>query len=476
MPTPDTASPSSLLDDLRQLGRVLTLRRPEPDSFSPNIGKLPWIVLLYCLISIALSIALNGVAGGALIDGATFVGTVSVPFCAVAIIAGLLTWIDTRENAGSIWLAFTLLLLMLPPAEFIGATMWSILSGPTFSAHVRNTLPGFASWPGGVPAQFVSTLPHIWLALAGTLFIARHGYRSVWRRGLCTLLTALALFAVFTNSVDPLAFWQVGAAASTSDSTNANAFAIDEEVLYSQPRLLDEQLARIEAGKPGVPEIFFLGVAGSEEGVFMREAITVEQLFRDRYATTGHSMLLVNNPAMARKLPFANHASLSRALRRIGQQMNGEEDLLFLFLTSHGSSDHRFSIKLSPFGFSDLTPQMLREALDNASIKHRVVVISACYSGGFIPALADDHTLVITAAAADRSSFGCNDTNDLTDFGRAYFNEALLETRSFTEAFERAKAHISALEATDGTPPSNPQIAGGEMLRAQLEGFAREGK
>jgi len=472
MSVSDAVSHSSLLDDLRQLGRILTLRRPEPDSFSPNIGKLPWIVLLYCLASITFSIALNGVADGALTDSAVFFGTLSVPFCAVALIAGLLKWIDDQQNAGNIWLAFTLLLLALPPAEFIGATMWSILSGQMFPAHASDTLQNFAPWPIGTLPQFVSTLPHIWLALAGTLFIARNG--RGWRHGLRVLFTLLALFGVFTNSVDPLALWQVSTAAPAT--VDAADLTIDEEVFYGQPRLLDEHLTRIEAGKPGVPEIFFLGVAGSEEGVFMRETITVEQLFRDRYATTGHSMILVNNPATARRLPFANRESLSRALHRISEQMNGEEDLLFLFLTSHGFSDHRFSIKLSPLGFSDLTPQMLANALDDSGIKRRVIVVSACYSGGFIPALADDRTLVMTAASADRNSFGCNDTNNLTDFGRAYFGEALLETRSFTEAFERAKAIISALEAADDTPPSNPQIAGGESLRAQLEWFAREGE
>jgi len=294
-----------------------------------------------------------------------------------------------------------------------------------------------------------------------------------WRRALSAPFTLLALIAAFT-SIDPLAIWYVGGDASTTDTVSTDKLSLDEEVLYSQPRLLDEQLARLEAGKPGVPEIFFLGVAGSEESVFMRETITVEQLFKDRYATNGHTMILVNNPASARNFPFANHESLSRSLRRIGERMNGNEDLLFLFLTSHGSADHLFSIKLQPFKFSDLTPQMIRNALDDAGIKHRVVVISACYSGGFIDALADDNTLVITAASADRSSFGCNDTNDMTDFGRAYFSEALRETHSFTEAFERAKAIIADREAASDTPPSNPQMVGGESLRTKLEWFGRE--
>jgi hypothetical protein len=485
-----TIRDSSLFDDLRQLGRVLTLRRPASGSFSPDNGKLPWLVLLYCLISIAFSIALNGWTDGSV----TLDVMVFAPFGAVAVIAGLLEWFDEWLDGGTAWLVFALLLLLLPLAGFIGAMGWPVVSKLAFLAHVRDMLPSLASRLAGMLPDFASwlahrlpnlashlanrlpyficALPHIWLALAGTLFIARAG-GSGWRRILYVPLTPLALFAAFT-SVDPLALWQISIPAPVAEAANVEKPPIDEEVFYGQPRLLDEKLARIEAGNPGVPEIFFLGIAGSEEGVFMRETITVEQLFKDRYATAGHSMILVNNLAMARTLPFATYESLSRALRRIGEQMNGEEDLLFLFLTSHGSTDHRFSIKLSPFGFSDLTPQMLRKALDDANIKHRVVVISACYSGGFIPALADENTLVITAASADRNSFGCNDTNELTDFGRAYFDEALRETRSFTEAFERAKAIIATRERANGSNTSDPQIAGGESLLPQLEWFARE--
>ncbi|MCL2589412.1 MAG: C13 family peptidase [Betaproteobacteria bacterium] len=468
MSVPDTVPYSSLFDDLRQLGRILALRRSKPGSFSLGIGKLPWLVLIYCLLSIALSIALNGKEGGAVtLDGAMF-----VPFGAVAVIAGLLKWIDGQQDGGATWLVFALLLLVLPLAELIAELVWPTVSGLTF-ADVKDMPPGLVSWFNDMLPHFISALPHAWLALAGTLFVVRTGHGSGWRRGLSAPFTLLTLLAVFT-SADPLALWQINIVIPQTDITNANGPTLDEEVLYGQPRLLTEQLAKVEAGKPGVPEIFFLGVAGSEESVFMRETITVEQLFKERYATAGHSMILVNNPATARKLPFASHESLSRALRRIGKQMNREEDLLFLFLTSHGSADHQFSIKLQPLKFSDITPQMLRKALDDAGIKHRVVVISACYSGGFIPALVDDNTLVITAASADRNSFGCDDTNELTDFGRAYFDEALRETRSFTKAFERAKAIIAARETASGSAPSNPQMTGGESLRTQLEWFARE--
>jgi Peptidase C13 family len=65
---------------------------------------------------------------------------------------------------------------------------------------------------------------------------------------------------------------------------------------------------------------------------------------------------------------------------------------------------------------STLTPPALRQMFDASGAKYRVVIISACYSGVFVPVLANPRTLVITAAAADRSSFGCEDRATWTYF------------------------------------------------------------
>jgi hypothetical protein len=454
-----SAPRSSLLADLWQLGRILFLRRAHPGSLSPDVGKLPWLALLYGLLGVGLSIILLGRKNGAIaIDS-----TVFIPFGAVALLAGALKWIDDHQNGARLWLAFTLLLTLLPVAGFIGAEAWPILAPR--DAFANNP------WLGGVMPNLLAMLPHLWLALAGTIFVMHGPHGNDWRRGLYIPLTAIALIAVFTSN-DPLSLWRVTTLIEAPDD-ESDGLIIDEEILYGQARILNERLASIQPGKPGVPEIFFLGIAGSEEGVFMRETIAVEQLFKERYATPGHTLILVNHPATAKRLPFANRESLTQALQRIGKQMNGEEDLLFLFLTSHGSADHQFSIKLWPFEFPALTPKMLRKALDDSGIKRKVVVISSCYAGGFIPAIADANTLVITAASADRTSFGCDDDNDLTDFGRAYFSEALTTTRSFTEAFEQARATIAEREKDGNYLPSQPQIAGGEALQTQLEWFAR---
>jgi hypothetical protein len=159
---------------------------------------------------------------------------------------------------------------------------------------------------------------------------------------------------------------------------------------------------------------------------------------------------------------------LAATFKRIGSLMDRDHDVLFVFLTSHGTHDHRFSLSFWPLALYDLTPTDLRTLLDDAGIQNRVVVVSACYSGGFVDALKDPHTLVITAAAADRSSFGCSNEADFTWFGRAYFDEALRKTRSFTEAFALAAPVIAQRERQEGFDPSEPQIAEGAAIAAPL--------
>jgi len=92
-------------------------------------------------------------------------------------------------------------------------------------------------------------------------------------------------------------------------------------------------------------------------------------------------------------------------------------------------------------------------------VRHKVVVISACYSGVFIPLLANPDVLVITAADANHSSFGCLDKANWTYFGDAFFNAALRQARSLKDAFVVARALVRKRELREHFEPSNPQMA-----------------
>lgn len=447
------------LADLCQLGRILALRPPLPGTLVADAAGLVFAVLLFAVLTLGVQIADEGWPGELVWYQAS---QLLSPFAGAALAAALAVLAARRKvEGGRLLIAFALLMLPLPLIA-----LWTGLPvGKLLAALDLERSPAL-----GYLLLVLYYLPQLWLLLAGAVL--------VWRlvgagRGLRLAATVVATAAMAVNlwlHADAPMLWR----SVQTDTAARPRLLIDENVLYGQPRLLERQLAGLRQGRPGVPEIYFLGLGGDgEQDVFLREVRAVERLFADSYGTAGRSVLLVNNPATVHELPVANAESLAIALRQIGARMNRDEDLLFLFMTSHGSRDHRFSLSFWPFRFNDIAPQTLRRALDDAGIERRVVVISACYSGGFIPALEDERTLVITAAAADRNSFGCADDNELTDFGRAYFDEALRETRSFTAAFDIARERIAGREQAEGLTPSLPQMRGGAALAPLLAHFAQ---
>jgi hypothetical protein len=158
--------------------------------------------------------------------------------------------------------------------------------------------------------------------------------------------------------------------------------------------------------------------------------------------------------------------ALAATLESVADGMDSEHDVLFLILTSHGS---RSGLAVKAGGRSEtLSPPALATMLDHTGVRHRVVVISACYSGIFIPRLANADTLVITAADADHPSFGCKDGAEWTYFGDAFFNVALRRTTSLRDAFALARTLVRKRERRNGFAASNPQMAGGENVERLL--------
>jgi len=143
--------------------------------------------------------------------------------------------------------------------------------------------------------------------------------------------------------------------------------------------------------------------------------------------------------------------------------------VLFLFLTAHGDRAHRLSASQPPLDLAHVTPTSLGRLLQDSGIKWRVVVVSACYSGGYIEPLRDANTVVITAAAPDRTSFGCEAGRDFTYFGQAFFRDALAKTRSFPQAFDLAKDIVRQQENSEKLTPSMPQIWVGAAIAERLK-------
>ena len=231
-----------------------------------------------------------------------------------------------------------------------------------------------------------------------------------------------------------------------------------------QPASVEQALSELQPSADGTPQLYFVGFAGyGPEAVFKREVVAVRKLFNEKFGTAGRSVALINHRSTVDEFPLASAQNLERALQHVGRIMDPDRDTLFLFLTSHGEQA-LLAVVMPGMQLQHLTPAMLKVMLDRSGIKNRVIVISACHSGSFIPVLASPTTLVIAAARADRASFGCADKRQWTYFGDAYFNRALRRETSFRKAFYRARKLVERWEKSERLMPSLPQIEGGQAL------------
>ncbi|MEE9345456.1 MAG: C13 family peptidase [Methylococcales bacterium] len=220
-----------------------------------------------------------------------------------------------------------------------------------------------------------------------------------------------------------------------------------EKALYVQNRLLKETTSSLFATDPNRINLYFVGIGGDgKQNVFYNEISYIRKLFDESFDTLGRSAILVNNTETVNAIPLATITSIKQILTDVANKMDSEKDILFLYLTSHGSKEHQLVIDQHGLSLPNLPADQLGKILSSLPIRWKVIVISACYSGGFIAPLEDDHTMIITAAAHDRTSFGCSDEAEMTYFGRAYFKESLTSSPSFKEAFENAKTLVHEWE------------------------------
>ena len=148
--------------------------------------------------------------------------------------------------------------------------------------------------------------------------------------------------------------------------------------------------------------------------------------------------------------------------------------MVFVYLTSHGSEKHKLSVNLVPLSLNTFGPKDLKSYLDEAGIKWRVILVSACYSGGFVEPLKDSYTVIMTAAAKDKKSFGCGSKSDFTYFGNAVFREQLSLNFDFLSAFNNAISSIKAREEKEKRKSSNPQLYVGDEIKDKLSQLGKE--
>ncbi len=391
----------------------------------------------------------------------------------------------------------------LSTVGFVLFLVWACLSGlRTPQAHPAPVPAWFALWtvsglPMGAVAVLMSALaareqlPAWWLDGSWLAWLV-YGLVWVWimlvawrvtaaltpsRRAQTAIIVGVLLVEAFASAYIDSRPWQPDYTDQESSEPSApESLTLSQEVFAEQQALLAQTLAAVAPRQAGRTNVFGLVYAPYAQSVFVRESAMVAGVLQERFGAEGRVVQLVNHPSVTDSLPWATNQNLRASLQALAAQMDRENDVLVVYLSSHGGADFKLATQHWPLEVAELTPQMLRSMLDDAGVRHRVIAVSACYAGGWIEPLASDNTLVMTAADATHTSYGCGSKSELTFFGRALFDEQLRKTHSFEQAFAVAGPIIQQreIEGKKDDGFSNPQIAVGKDIRLVLATLERE--
>lgn len=260
-----------------------------------------------------------------------------------------------------------------------------------------------------------------------------------------------------------------------SDEAQEDWQRVDVESLYyAQPALMEQAIAGLAPQRPGQTDVYALMLGGTSwQGVFLSEVEKGAAILEETHDTAGRTLRLANSGTAPERYPMANRHNLAAALAAMAQTMDPAEDIAFLYLSSHGSTDH-FALNFWEAGTRGLSAADLAAMLDDSGLKNAVIVISACHSGSFIDDLQAPDRVIITASAAEKRSFGCGDKNEWTWWGEAYFEHGLRGAHDFRAAFDIAAQTVTEWENAAGYTASEPQIAVGAEIAARLDAWATE--
>ena len=383
---------------------------------------------------------------------------------------------------------------------FVGVAWWA------FSAPENDPLNGsrlsrvaacfalslLAALPSLVLYELLTAaLAHRWIKpsaqSAAWVYWSMYGLFMLWSLGALILLirrfsgwtARTAVFVAAMMACTAVYIWQFDQRAWQEDySSQSRADAdkprlrLSQHVFETQQALWTTKINALAPQREGVADVYGLVFAPyASEDVFRRESTLVVDILGQRFDAQGRVLHLLNHGATTDSHLWATPQNAERAIEALTERMDKDNDVLVVYLTSHGGRDFKLAASHWPLDVEPLTPQLLRAALDKVGIRNRVIGVSACYSGGWVAPLASDNTLVMTAADATHTSYGCGSLSDLTYFGRAMFDEQLRKTRSFEQAFANAVPIIKQREIDAGKDDgfSNPQISAGSGIRGVLK-------
>lgn len=224
--------------------------------------------------------------------------------------------------------------------------------------------------------------------------------------------------------------------------------ALPGDEALRQVDVLSKQLAALAPQRPGVVDTYVLSMSLFDDPVFEHEASEAAAILARRFDAQDRTVVLSvgEGRGAPRTLAAPHPNNIGAVISKFSKLIDRKEDLVVIFLTSHGAPDGAAAIQERPRMFGAFRPQHMREILEQANIPTRMVIVSACFSGAFVPMLQGSGSVVLTAASAERTSFGCQPENEWTYFGDALFNRAMRGGAPTLDAFDEAAGTIRKWE------------------------------
>jgi hypothetical protein len=162
-------------------------------------------------------------------------------------------------------------------------------------------------------------------------------------------------------------------------------------------------------------------------------------------------------------------ASAKTLLQRIAELPARPGDRCLVFLTSHGERGAGVWLARSN---TALSPDELADALSRGcGPAPTVVIVSACYSGGFAAGrMVKPNRIILTAARSDRPSFGCQAHRRYNFFDECLLG-ALPKSATWRMAFDKSTQCVRQMERALGERPSEPQAYFGTAVADLEVGF-----
>lgn len=278
---------------------------------------------------------------------------------------------------------------------------------------------------------------------------------------------ALALTMLATNSATGQQVFDEREAAQSGWSMEQNRSAIWH---LAQHQRLATALDTLQPNRPGVVDVYVVSIGLDSDPVFGREAGEAAKVISRRYGAVGRTIFLTAGADdKSVGTPQGSPPNLAITLAAVAGKMNLKEDVLILFATTHGDPVAGLAYRDGSNGMGMIAPKRMEVLLDGLGFERRMILLSACFAGVFIPNLTSENSIIVTAASSKRSSFGCAPGNDWTFFGDALINNALRKNQSFEKATDEAVALISKWETDLKLVPSRPQVFVGDKAKIWLE-------